>query len=362
MVVRRSVVVVLAVAAFFPATAHAQPKPAQPAPTQSAPQPAPPAPAPPQDPDVVTSAGGEGPKTPKPILVHPVPAPPPGATPPPPPGPRRVDTEKRAPSLARRLAWRWPEFRYYQIGLLAGQVLTAIASVAIPGEERMSARNGFDDAARDALRVKIPEGGRYARDASDVGLVLLINQRFVDNLIVTWWFHDKGSTAWQMTLIDAQTISFSASINSVVAGAAGRERPYSRGYCNDSPEDESTDCRGNNRFRSFFSGHATAAFTMAALTCVHHAELPLYGGGPAEAVPCVTSLAVASGVSLLRVAADQHYLTDVLTGAAFGVASGVAIPYAFHYAFEQTGDKAGTNAPAFSIIPTGTGLSITGAF
>jgi membrane-associated phospholipid phosphatase len=349
----------LAFALFLPAALHAQPAPAQPAPKQ--PAPAPKQPAPPQDPDVVTSAGGQAPPTPTPTLVQPVPAPPP-ADPPPPPPPRRVDTQKRAPSLAKRLSWRWPEFRYYQIGLLAGQVLTAIASVAIPGEERMSARNGFDDAARDALRVKIPEGGRYARDASDVGLVLLINQRFVDNLIVTWWFHDKGSTAWQMTLIDAQTISFSASINSIVAGAAGRERPYSRGYCNDSPEDESTDCRGNNRFRSFFSGHATAAFTMAALTCVHHAELPLYGGGPAEAVPCVTSLAVASGVSLLRVAADQHYLTDVLTGAAFGVASGVAIPYAFHYAFEQTGDKAGTNAPAFSIIPTGTGLSITGAF
>lgn len=317
---------------------------------------------PPTDPDVVTSAGQSPPK-----LVHPLPAPSP-LTPAPPPtplkpvGPRQITTEKKAPSLARRLEWRWPEFRPYQIGLIIGQVVAAVGSVAIPGAERMNARNGFDDAARDALRIKIPEGGRYARDASDIGLVLLVNQLFVDNLIVTWWFHDKGSTAWQMTLVDAQTVSFSAAVNSVIAGAAGRERPYSRGYCNGVPEAESTDCLGNNRYRSFFSGHATAAFTLASLTCVHHAELPLYGGGPAEAVPCVTSVAVASAVSILRVAADQHYVTDVLTGAAFGTLSGVTIPYAFHFAFEPTDDRGALQKPPISVLPTGTGLTVMGAF
>ncbi len=314
-----------------------------------------------QDPDVVTSAGQSAPPTPSPTLVQPIPAPPPEVPPKPPP-PRRLDTEKKAPSLAARLKWRWPEFRNYQIGILAAQVLTAIGSVAIPGDERMKWRNGFDEAARDALRIDIPEGGRYARDASDVGLVLLVNMRFVDNLIVTWWFHDKGSTAWQMTLIDAQTISFSASLNSLVAGAAGRERPYSRGYCNNELESKTSDCLGNNRFRSFFSGHATAAFTLATLTCVHHGKLPLYGGGPVEAVPCVTGLAVASGVSLLRVAADQHYMTDVITGSVFGAASGVAIPYAFHYAWDAANGKSDSRPPPITVTPMGAGLGVMGSF
>ncbi|MBL9027911.1 MAG: phosphatase PAP2 family protein [Myxococcales bacterium] len=321
---------------------------------------------PPAAPDVVTSAGQAAPQLMQPL---PLPAAVPPPPPPPPPipqkpvGPRQIKTDSKAPSLAARLSWRWPEFRTYQIGLVIGQVLAAVGSVAIPGGERMRANNGFDDAVRDALRVKIPEGGRYARDASDIGLVLLVNQLFVDNLIVTWWFHDKGSTAWQMTLVDAQTVSFSAAINSVVAGAAGRERPYARGYCTRSPEAESTDCQGNNRYRSFFSGHATAAFTMAALTCVHHAELPLYGGGPGEAVPCATSVALASGVSILRVAADQHYATDVITGAAFGTLSGIAIPYAFHYAWgDAPSDERGAQKPAISVLPTGTGLTVMGAF
>lgn len=321
---------------------------------------------PPPDPDVVTSAGQSAPQLLQPLPL-PAAVPPPPPPPPPPPqkpvGPRQIKTDATAPSLAARLSWRWPEFRTYQIGLVIGQVLAAVGSVAIPGAERMRANNAFDDAVRDALRVKIPEGGRYARDASDIGLVLLVNQLFVDNLIVTWWFHDKGSTAWQMTLVDAQTVSFSAAINSVVAGAAGRERPYANGYCTRSPERESSDCQGNNRFRSFFSGHATAAFTMAALTCTHHAELPLYGGGPGEAIPCATSVALASGVSILRVAADQHYATDVLTGAAFGTLSGIAIPYAFHYAWDDSpSDERGSRRPPISVLPTGTGLTVMGAF
>ncbi len=296
-----------------------------------------------------------------PPLAQPRPAPPLSELEPQPPGPRQLQADMKEPSLGSRLSWRFPEFRPYQIGFVIGQVLAAVGSVAIPGAERMKGRNAFDEAARDALRVKIPEGGRYARDASDVGLVLLINQRFVDNLIVTWWFHNKGSTAWQMTLIDVQTVSFSASVNSLVAGSAGRERPYARGYCTESPEAESTDCTGNNRFRSFFSGHATAAFTLAALTCAHHIELPLYGGGPGEAVPCVASMALASGVSVLRVAADQHYLSDVLTGAAFGTLSGFAVPYAFHYAYDLAADDDAAKPPV-SVVPTGTGLTVSGAF
>ncbi len=336
------------VVALWSAAASAQPAPSpSPAPKKQDPEP-----------DVVTSAGQPPPK-----VVQPLPAPKPKLEPePPPPGPRQPQVERKSPSLAARLSWRWPEFRTYQIGIVIGQALAAVGSVAIPGGERMRARNGLDEAARDALRIKIPEGGRYARDASDIGLALLLNQRFVDNLIVTWWFHDKGSTAWQMTLVDVQTISFSAAINSLIAGAAGRERPYARGYCNRSPEAESTDCLGNNRYRSFFSGHATAAFTMATLTCVHHAELPLYGGGPGEAVPCVTSMALASAVGILRVSADQHYITDVLTGAAFGTISGVAIPYAFHYAWDDNAKKMGGIAPSISVLPTGSGLSVTGAF
>jgi membrane-associated phospholipid phosphatase len=320
--------------------------------------------APAQQPDVVSAAGtpaaaGSGSTTV--TSAPPVPRQTNGSVELPPPCPRRDASAEK--TLAARLEWRWPTFQLYQLGISIGQGILAVGSVAIPGGPRWTATNGFDEAARNALRLSDPESSLYARDASDVGLALLLNMQLVDTLIVTWWYHDKGSTALQMGLIDLQTISFSASLNSLVAGAIGRERPYGRALCDKEPDASSSDCLGNNRYRSFFSGHATAAFTLAGLTCVHHINLPLYGGGPVEAIPCVATMAAAGGVAMLRVASDQHYLSDVLMGAAFGTASGFAIPYLFHYAWGP--DDEGTvdpGKPTVAIVPSGLGLGAVGTF
>ncbi len=279
-----------------------------------------------------------------------------------PKGPRR-DTNS---SMATRLDWRWPKFTAYQFGLSVGQGALAVASLAIPGQSDWKESNGFDRPVRDALRLSDPEASLYARDASDVGLVLLLNQRLVDTLFVTWWYHDKGSTALQMGLIDVQTATFALGIQGFVAGIVGRERPYVGELCDQSPERESTDCQGSNRYRSYFSGHATLAFTFASLTCMHHIQLPLYGGGPGEAIPCIGAMLVAGGVSTLRIASDQHYLSDVLTGAGLGTLSGFLVPYLFHYAHDLGAvkskplEKAGFSN--VSILPTPGGLSIGGLF
>lgn len=340
----------------------AQPDPDAPLPQTPVPQPTPPDPQPapppklpdplpklqptsPSDqPDVVTGAGKD-------------------VRPPPPRSAKALST----PSVATRLAWKWPTFTGYQLGLTIAQGGLAVASVAIPKQINWRDSNGFDDAVRDGLRLTDRESSLYARDFSDVGLVLLLNQQLVDTLFVTWWYHDKGSTALQMALLDVQTISFSAGLNSMVAGLVGRERPYARALCNGPIDDEgkSSDCLSNNRYRSFFSGHTTAAFTLAALTCVHHINLPLYGGGPAEAIPCATSMMLAAGVGLLRVASDQHYFSDILVGAAFGTAVGFAVPYMFHYAHTKDRPNAALRALGvtnLSIGPQPAGLQLGGMF
>ncbi|HTJ81709.1 MAG TPA: phosphatase PAP2 family protein [Polyangiaceae bacterium] len=275
---------------------------------------------------------------------------------------RQAHDATREKSIGSRLEWRWPKFQLYQLGITAGQGALAVGSVAIPGGPRWTGTNPMDEAVRNALRLTDPESSLYARDASDVGLAALINMQFVDTLFVTWWYHDKGSTALQMALIDLQTISFSASINSLIAGAVGRERPYGRSICGKEPEASSSDCQGSNRYRAFFSGHATAAFTLAGLTCAHHINLPLYGGGPVEAVPCAATMVAASAVGILRVASDQHYLSDVLVGAAFGTASGFAIPYLFHYAWDDPEAKPDAAKPTISLVPSGAGLGVVGTF
>lgn len=280
-----------------------------------------------------------------------------------PPGPRRTRGKE---DLSARLEWRWPEFGIAQLGIAIGQGAMAVAGVAIPGQRNWQGTNGFDDAFRNAVRAVDVKDSYIARDASDVGFVLLLNQRLIDSLFVTWWFHDKGSTALQMSLIDLQTISFTAGIQSLTAGLVGRERPYGRAKCvEEGPEQESGDCLGSNRYRSFFSGHSALAFTLAGATCAHHINLPIYGGGPVEAIPCIGNMLIATGVAMLRVVSDQHYLSDILVGSAVGTAAGFAIPYLFHYMHTADNPNAAMRAlgiTALSIGPQPTGLQMAGAF
>lgn len=262
----------------------------------------------------------------------------------------------------------WPRFRTWQYVSLGVQAAVALGSQAIPpGTGRMRIDNGFDDSVRDAIRARTYDGYVRARDISDVGLTLLINQRIVDSAFVTWWGYDKGSVAWQMAMIDLQVVTFTAAVNGVVAGVAARERPYKGSLCT-APEDEQTsDCTGNNRYRSFFSGHASTAWALAGLTCMHHANLPTYGHPIADGAACVGAVGVAGTVATMRVVSDQHWASDIIVGSAFGLASGLTIPWVFHYsggAKATTGEAAPGKPPAvtWSVAPMPAGAIVMGAF
>ncbi|WP_437968262.1 phosphatase PAP2 family protein [Sorangium sp. So ce260] len=238
------------------------------------------------------------------------------------------------PERARReVAWdpRWTRFRvseYVATGLLAA---TAFGTLAIPAsEDRWTTVNGFDGSARDALRIRSDRQREMARDASDLLLTLMTNHLAVDALLVTWWGHGRGSVAWEIAMIDIETLTFNAALNGVVAGLTSRERPY-RARCTGPEEQQDRDCRGSKRYRSFFSGHSSTAFTAAGLVCSHHAHLPLYGGGAPDALACAASLGTAAAVATLRVVSDQHFATDALTGATVGALTGFGLPWLLHY-------------------------------
>jgi len=84
--------------------------------------------------------------------------------------------------------------------------------------------------------------------------------------------------------------------------------------------------KANDVNTSFFSGHTGLAFAMAA-SAGTVATLRDYKSAPAIWIGGGL-LAVTTGY--LRVAADAHYATDVIAGAAVGTAVGVAIPLLFH--------------------------------
>jgi membrane-associated phospholipid phosphatase len=244
------------------------------------------------------------------------------------PAPPQPDT------AAPKVAWDpdWPRFRiaeYFATGIFAG---ISFAALAIPDDDgRWTSRNGFDDGVRDAMRFENKRARYAAGDASDLTLTLSLNHLLIDSVVVAWWGHGRTSVAGQMTLINFETIAFTTAVTSLIKSITARERPYFRECSTDRELAALDDCESVDRYRSFFSGHTSTAFAAAGLTCMHHAHLPLYGGGVNDALACIVGVAIATSTGALRIASDNHYASDVLGGAAIGLASGLGLPWLLHY-------------------------------
>jgi membrane-associated phospholipid phosphatase len=123
-------------------------------------------------------------------------------------------------------------------------------------------------------------------------------------------------------LIIAESAVLAGLVNLTAKSTFRRERPYV--YLRDAGGSHLTASVDDNF--SFYSGHtsmafslATAAGTVATLRGYHNAWMVWAVGIP---------LATATGY--LRMAADRHYLSDVLVGAGMGSAFGVGVPLLLH--------------------------------
>jgi membrane-associated phospholipid phosphatase len=98
----------------------------------------------------------------------------------------------------------------------------------------------------------------------------------------------------------------------IIKLAVGRQRPYAH-YVGPIDDDDNL---------SFPSGHTISAFSVAtAAGMVAHLR-----GYKSEPLIWIGGLALATTTGYLRIAADKHYLTDVLAGAALGTAFGLTVP------------------------------------
>ncbi len=248
-------------------------------------------------------------------------------------------------------------------GVLTGIAMTALVSAYAIGpdqDEPWRRQLGVDESVRDTLRGPSRRWRQIAEDASDVGLGLAVTYPYlVDALIVSSWYRDSPDVGVQMALITTEAMTFSTAIQALANLASGRERPYGR-TCGEQRDAENSDCVSSNRYRSFFSGHTSLSFTAAAVNCVHHTQLPLYGPGTAFA-PCFGGFALAGGVGALRIVSDFHYLTDVLTGALVGTGVGLAVPLVLHYR-ESPSDLAEVPSVSMRLIPMPGGAALMGAF
>ncbi len=117
-----------------------------------------------------------------------------------------------------------------------------------------------------------------------------------------------------------QTLMFSEVLPFLVKGLTQRVRPFV--YNENAPlEDKKT----KNAKRSYFSGHATAAFAMAVFTSTVYSDY--YPNSKWTPYIWAGSLLMASAVGYLRYSSGSHFPTDIITGALVGSAIGYLIPF-----------------------------------
>lgn len=143
------------------------------------------------------------------------------------------------------------------------------------------------------------------------------------------------------TLLIVEAVSLDTVLELGVKYATGRLRPYAW-YGHLPPQPGAYD-----QNLSFYSGHTSTAFATAASA----GTVFMMRGYPGAPVVLGLGLAVAGGVGYLRMAADQHYLTDVLAGAAVGGLVGFAVPWVFHR------PRAGAPQPG-DVLPAPGGIAI----
>jgi hypothetical protein len=294
-----------------------------------------------------------------------------------PPEAKADDTKVERHWQEPKVKWNddWARFRTVEVlavvGLTVGSIVLSTVEAPVPANWKGPIL--FDNAARKFFRGTTAKSEQTAADVSDYlykGVVLF--PYVVDNYIMALGVHQSADVALEMTLIDMQSLGFAGVLSLAAERSVGRQRPYAQECDPSRPPGQqfvrANVCNPPVDNQSFYSGHAAATFTIAGLTCVHHQHFPLYGGGAPDALVCVGMLGVATTTGLLRLVADRHYASDVLTGTAVGLFSGYVLPSLLHYGFGKTRSKPllkttyGNIAPMPLVYQGGGGIGLTGIF
>src|SRR5512137_1131748 len=183
---------------------------------------------------------------------------------------------------------------------------------------------------------------KVANTISDIG-------QFVAPVAVLGWSILQGyrlndpTAGWSSALLITEATSIAMLVNAVVKYAVGRSRPYvwmGHPELYGDPADYNV---------SFFSGHTTFTFALV----VSAGTIFLMQGMPGAGWILGGGLVLASFGGYLRMAAEQHSLSDVLVGAAVGSLVGWAVPFLFHRP-----RKPGEAPQAGALLPAPGGFAI----
>lgn len=259
---------------------------------------------------------------------------------------------QNAPTAPQRLAWEPKVDIPVTAALGAGWLLSEFAfkkQLAAPAC-RWCEPNGFDTAVRSAFNPSLApsaEGQSGAHVASNVVGFVAVPVLMIGLDALLAWRDGVFLEAFPVDLVLMLEATLSIlGVNQVVKFAVGRGRPYTVGA---SEELLATghDVADNNL--SFFSGHATFTFALASSA----ATIAGLRGYRHAWVLWAVGMPLAATTAILRLAADKHWMSDVLLGAALGTAAGIFMPTFLHRRLGPIEAK---------VSPMGNGVAISGRF
>jgi membrane-associated phospholipid phosphatase len=192
----------------------------------------------------------------------------------------------------------------------------------------------FDGAFRDHLMAGTDEDRERAATASDILLAALLAWPAIDSIFVAGIGDENSDVFWQLSMVALEAAAADFVLGTFVKLLVHRERPHGSRCAVEDRETNPARCGTGGRTRSFYSGHASAAFSSAGVICISHANLPIYGSEAADAMACGAAMLTASIVGLLRVISDRHHASDVIFGSLVGLFTGLAMPYLLHYGWD----------------------------
>jgi membrane-associated phospholipid phosphatase len=205
--------------------------------------------------------------------------------------------------------------------------------------------NGFDRGVRKALRWHDTKSADILSTVFSFGLAPLAGVG-VGALIAA---HDQRlGEIPEDILIVGESAMLALDLTQITKFSVSRERPNVHAR---TPAERAAR-RASSDNLSFFSGHTSLAFALATsagtIASMRHYRLAPW--------MWIAGLTLAATSGYLRIAADRHYATDVITGMVAGSAVGVAVPYLGHQ------PRAAGVHMALAPLPEGQGVALLGVF
>jgi membrane-associated phospholipid phosphatase len=222
---------------------------------------------------------------------------------------------------SRELEHTTPVFLATEFGAALALSASLVLLPRSPGVAcRWCASDGLDETVRDALRASNPRSAAALSHAFSTGAAPSLA---LAALLVPPLARGHSSHALENVVIALDSVMLTFGVTQGAKRSFGRARPAVHHGVVGATEYADKISEWN---QSFFSSDTSLAFALGSSA----ATISYLRGYPSAPWIVFATGVVGTGTALLRVAADVHWATDVLAGAAVGTAIGIAVPCALH--------------------------------